>query len=149
MQAQGEPIAKEALYTLNGMWCTSCALAVEGVLSHRKGIESISVHYPTATLWVKGAAEAISLDTLAPGVKRLGYRLTELEVGADAHARLEQESRYLSLRLLVGSVFGMWTMLASLLIYAGALPNPTIEWVVAWVSGAFSIPVVTFAGWPF
>ncbi|MGO3700120.1 MULTISPECIES: heavy metal translocating P-type ATPase [unclassified Halomonas] len=149
MQAQGEPSAKEALYTLNGMWCTSCALAVEGVLSHRKGIESISVHYPTATLWVKGAAEAISLDTLAPGVKRLGYRLTELEAGADAHARLEQESRYLSLRLLVGAVFGMWTMLASLLIYAGALPNPTIEWVVAWVSGAFSIPVVTFAGWPF
>lgn len=147
--APGEPGNNEALYTLNGMWCTSCALAVEGVLSHRKGVESISVHYPTATLWVKGASEAISLDALAPKIKRLGYRLTELEPNADAHARLEQESRYLSLRLLVGSVFGMWTMLASILIYAGALPNPTIEWVVAWVSGAFSIPVVSFAGWPF
>lgn len=147
--APGEPGNNEALYTLNGMWCTSCALAVEGVLSHRKGVESISVHYPTATLWVKGASEAISLEALAPKVKRLGYRLTALEPNADAHARLEQESRYLSLRLLVGSVFGMWTMLASLLIYAGALPDPTIEWVVAWVSGAFSIPVVTFAGWSF
>ncbi|WP_335808127.1 cation-translocating P-type ATPase [Vreelandella populi] len=149
MQATGEPDTNEALYTLNGMWCTSCALAVEGVLTHRQGIERISVHYPSATLWVKGGAEAISLEALAPKVKRLGYRLTELEAHADAHTRLEQESRYLSLRLLVGSVFGMWTMLASLLIYAGALPNPTIEWVVAWVSGAFSIPVVTFAGWPF
>ncbi|MBP5980386.1 MAG: cation-translocating P-type ATPase [Halomonas sp.] len=147
--APGEPGVNEALYTLNGMWCTSCALAVEGVLSHRKGVENISVHYPTATLWIKGGSEAIALDALAPKVKRLGYHLTELEPNADAHARLEQESRYLSLRLLVGSVFGMWTMLASILIYAGALPNPTIEWVVAWVSGAFSIPVVTFAGWPF
>ncbi|RUR30765.1 cation-translocating P-type ATPase [Vreelandella nanhaiensis] len=131
------------------MWCTSCALAVEGVLAHRQGIERISVHYPSATLWVRGSAKSISLEALAPKVKRLGYRLTELEAHADAHARLEQESRYLSLRLLVGSVFGMWTMLASILIYAGALPNPTIEWVVAWVSGAFSIPVITFAGWPF
>lgn len=148
VDAHGEP-DNEALYTLNGMWCTSCALAVEGVLSHRKGVDSISVHYPTATLWVKGTSEAISLDALAPKIKRLGYHLTELEANADAHARLEQESRYLSLRLLVGAVFGMWTLLASILIYAGALPNSTIEWVVAWVSGAFSVPVVTFAGWPF
>ncbi len=139
----------EALYTLHGMWCTSCALAVEGVVAHRPGVESISVHYPTATLWIKGEAQAIALDTLAPKIKRLGYRLTPLEPNSDAHARLEQESRYLSLRLLVGSVFGMWTMLASILIYAGALPSPTVEWVVAWVSGAFSIPVITFAGWPF
>lgn len=149
MESQTAPGDNEALYTLNGMWCTSCALAVEGVLSHRKGVDSISVHYPTATLWVKGASEAISLDALAPKVKRLGYRLSELEPNADAHARLEQESRYLSLRLLVGAVFGMWTMLASILIYAGALPNSTIEWIVACTSGAFSIPVVTFAGWPF
>ena len=149
MKATGELDTNEALYTLNGMWCTSCALAVEGVLAHRQGIERISVHYPSATLWVRGSAETISLEVLAPKVKRLGYRLTELEAHADAHTRLEQESRYLSLRLLVGSVFGMWTMLASILIYAGALPNPTIEWVVAWVSGAFSIPVITFAGWPF
>lgn len=149
MQALGRPDISEALYTLNGMWCTSCALAVEGVLAHRQGVERVSVHYPSATLWVKGAAEAISLEALAPKVKRLGYRLTELEAQADAHARLEQESRYLSLRLLVGSVFGMWTMLASILIYAGALTNPTIEWVIAWVSAAFSIPVITFAGWPF
>ncbi|MBZ5488941.1 cation-translocating P-type ATPase [Halomonas aquamarina] len=131
------------------MWCTSCALAVEGVVAHRPGVESISVHYPTATLWIKGAAPAITLDILAPQIKRLGYRLTALEPSSDAHARLEQESRYLSLRLLVGSVFGMWTMLASILIYAGALPNPTVEWVVAWVSGAFAVPVITFAGWPF
>ncbi len=68
---------------------------------------------------------------------------------ADAHGRLEEESRYLTLRLMVGSLFGMWTMLASLLIYAGALPSERIELVVAWVSGAFSLPVVLFAGVPF
>ncbi|MGY0555835.1 heavy metal translocating P-type ATPase [Vreelandella sp. 2A-K22] len=131
------------------MWCTSCALAVEGSLKRLEGVREVSVHYPSATLCISGTPVAIQLPTLAPKVKRLGYRLTELEPVADAHGRLEEESRYLTLRLMVGSLFGMWTMLASLLIYAGALPSERIELVVAWVSGAFSLPVVLFAGVPF
>ncbi|CDG54739.1 Copper-exporting P-type ATPase A [Halomonas sp. A3H3] len=140
---------EEQLYTLHGMWCTSCALAVEGSLKRLEGVREVSVHYPSATLCISGTPVAIQLPTLAPKVKRLGYRLTELEPVADAHGRLEEESRYLTLRLMVGSLFGMWTMLASLLIYAGALPSERIELVVAWVSGAFSLPVVLFAGVPF
>ncbi|WP_249978140.1 heavy metal translocating P-type ATPase [Vreelandella olivaria] len=131
------------------MWCTSCALAVEGTLKRLPGITEVSVHYPTATVWVKGAPEATQLDALAPKVARIGYRLTELEAVQDAHTRLEQESRYLTLRLIIGAVFGMWTMLASLLIYAGALPTAQIESVLAWVSGAFALPVVCYAGLPF
>ena len=107
------------------------------------------MHYPSATLCISGTPAAIQLSTLAPKIKRLGYRLTELEPVADAHGRLEEESRYLTLRLMIGSLFGMWTMLASLLIYAGALPSERVELVVAWVSGAFSLPVVLFAGVPF
>ncbi|MCS2609916.1 cation-translocating P-type ATPase [Halomonas sp. wenzhen-202101] len=131
------------------MWCTSCALAVEGTVARHAGVESVSVHYPSATLWIAGEPRAIALETLAPRIKRLGYRLTALEPTSDTHARLEQESRYLSLRLAVGALFGMWTMLASIVIYAGALPDPTLERVLAWISGAFSLPVITFAGWPF
>lgn len=107
------------------------------------------MHYPSATLFISGTPDATQLTTLAAKVKRLGYRLSELEPVADAHARLEEESRYLTLRLMVGSLFGMWTMLASILIYAGALPSGQVELVVAWVSGAFSLPVVLFAGVPF
>lgn len=139
----------EKLYTLQGMWCTSCALAVEGSLKRLEGVREVSVHYPSATLCISGTPAVTQLSNLAAKVKRLGYRLTELEPVADAHARLEEESRYLTLRLMVGSLFGMWTMLASLLIYAGALPSVQIEQVVAWVSGAFSLPVVLFAGVPF
>ncbi len=137
------------LYTLHGMWCTSCALAVEGALARLPGIVQASVHYPTATVWVNGAPAATQLATLAPVVKRLGYRLSELEPVHDAQQRLAQESRYLTLRLIVGSVLGMWNMLASLLIYAGALPTPLIEQIVAWVAGAFALPVVLYSGLPF
>lgn len=145
-----QPDGLEApLYTLHGMWCTSCALAVEGALKQQPGVLDASVHYPTATVWVKGEPDATALDALAPNVARLGYRLAPLEDLQDAHARLEQESRYLTLRLIVGSVFGMWTMLASLLIYAGAMPTAALESVLAWVSGAFAIPVVSYAGLPF
>ena len=137
------------LYTLHGMWCTSCALAVEGALARLPGVVQASVHYPTATVWVNGTPAATQLAALAPVVTRLGYRLSELEPVHDAQQRLAKESRYLSLRLIVGAVLGMWTMLASLLIYAGALPNAAIELVVAWVAGAFSLPVVLYSGLPF
>jgi len=142
-------INSEQLYTLHGMWCTSCALAVEGALKRLDGVRDVSVHYPSATLCISGTPAATQLSVIASKVKRLGYRLSELEPVIDAHARLEEESRYLTLRLMVGSLFGMWTMLASILIYAGALPSEQVELVVAWVSGAFSLPVVLFAGLPF
>lgn len=148
-QPQREVVVEAPLYTLHGMWCNSCALAVEGVLKRQVGVSEVSVHYPTATVWIKGEPDAIRLAVLAPHVAKIGYRLTELEAVGDAHARLEQESRYLTLRLIVGSIFGMWTMLASLLIYAGALPSVQIESVVAWISGAFALPVVLYAGLPF
>ncbi|CAN0550014.1 unnamed protein product, partial [Ectocarpus sp. 12 AP-2014] len=140
---------EEQLYTLHGMWCTSCALAVEGSLKRLEGVRDVSVHYPSATLCISGTPAATQLFTLASKVNHLGYRLTELEPVADAHARLDEESRYLTLRLMVGSLFGMWTMLASILIYAGALPSEPVELAVAWVSGAFSLPVVLYAGVPF
>ncbi|WNL37758.1 cation-translocating P-type ATPase [Halomonas sp. PAMB 3232] len=143
------PAGSTALFSLHGMWCTSCALAVEGVLKRAPGITQASVHYPTATVYVQGEAQAIALTTLAPRVSRIGYRLGELEAVQDAAERLEQEGRYLSLRLGVAAVFGMWTMLASILIYAGAVPAGRIELVMAWVSGAFSLPVVLYAGVPF
>ncbi|CAM4099686.1 cation-translocating P-type ATPase [Vreelandella rituensis] len=143
----------EALFSLGDMWCSSCALAVEARLQRLPEVAAASVHYPSATLWVRGAASAktsgITLEALAPVVRRLGYSLGLPETTLDAHARLEKESRYLALRLMVASVFGMWTMLASLLIYAGAVSSAQVEYVLAWVSGAFSLPVVLFSGVPF
>ncbi|SDL01635.1 Cu2+-exporting ATPase/Cu+-exporting ATPase [Franzmannia pantelleriensis] len=141
--------ADTALYSLHGMWCTSCAQAVESVLARHRGVTRASVNYATATVHLSGDAEAIALETLAPRVRRLGYRLVPLEAAQDAESRLEAESRRLTLRLAVGASFGMWTMLASLLIYAGALPGTHLEFVLALVSGAFAVPVVSYAGWPF
>lgn len=139
----------EALYSLHGMWCTSCAQAIESVLTRQTGITTASVNYATATVLVAGRPAAIARETLAKTVKRLGYRLVPLEAAQDAESRLEAESRRLTLRLVSGASFGMWTMLASLLIYAGALPSARLEFVLALVSGAFAVPVVTYAGWPF
>ncbi|RDB43994.1 cation-transporting P-type ATPase [Halomonas sp. DQ26W] len=143
------PDIDEALFSVQGLWCTSCALAVEAQLTRLPGVMSASLHYPSATLLVCGQPETLDEDVLASAVRRIGYRLGPPEAAGDAEARLEQESRYLILRLLIAASFGMWTMLASLLIYAGALPDAGRELVLAWVSGAFALPVVTYAGLPF
>jgi heavy metal translocating P-type ATPase len=139
----------EALYSVQGLWCTSCALAVEAQLRRLPGIVSASVHYPSATLLVAGRPQALDESRLADAVRRLGYRLAPPEAIGDAESRLDAESRYLTLRLLTASAFGMWTMLASLLIYVGALPSERLELVLAWVSGAFALPVVTYVAFPF
>ncbi|MFY0990385.1 heavy metal translocating P-type ATPase [Halomonas sp. C05BenzN] len=141
--------AGEALYSLAGMWCSACALAIEHRLEGLPGVTRAGVDYASATLLVEGEREAIDMEALAPRVSRLGYRLHPLESAPDAEARLDGESRRLAGRLLVATLFGMWTMLASLLIYVGALPEPRLERVLAWVSGAFALPVVTLAAWPF
>ncbi|MCC5882341.1 MAG: cation-translocating P-type ATPase [Halomonas sp.] len=139
----------EKLYSVHGLWCTSCALAVEAQLMRLRGVESASVHYPSATLLVQGRPEALDESRMAAAVNRLGYRLGPPEAIGDAEARLDAESRYLTLRLLLAVAFGMWTMLASLLIYAGAMPSSELDLIMAWVSGAFSIPVVTYVALPF
>ncbi len=113
------------------------------------GIGAASVHYPSATLLVEGEPEALDEPRLAAAVRRLGYRLGPPEAVADAEARLDAESRYLTLRLLTAVAFGMWAMIASLLIYAGAMPSPRLDLVMAWVSGAFALPVVSYVALPF
>ncbi|MCH4563806.1 cation-translocating P-type ATPase [Halomonas sp. EGI 63088] len=139
----------EALYSLEGLWCSGCALAIEHRLGRLPGVRRVGIDYASATLWVAGAPEAIGVERLAPPVARLGYRLRALESVQDAEARLDAESRRLTGRLLVAALFGMWSLLASLLIYAGALPEPRLERVLALVSGAFAVPVVLHAGVPF
>nr|WP_104202013.1 cation-translocating P-type ATPase [Halomonas saliphila] len=143
------PSVDEALYSVQGLWCTSCALAVEAQLQRLAEVESASVHYPSATLLVTGRRGALDEARLAAALCRIGYGLGPPEAVADAEARLEAESRYLMLRLLTAAAFGMWTMIASLLIYAGAMPSPELESVMAWVSGAFAVPVVAYVGLPF
>lgn len=137
------------LCSVEGMWCTSCALAIEHRLRRLPGVSRVGVDYLTATLVVEGAPSAVTAERVGVAVGRLGYRLRDLESAPDARSRLDAESRALAGRLLLAAAFGMWTMLASLLIYVGALPEPRLERVLAWVSGAFALPVVTLAAWPF
>ncbi|MDI5934126.1 heavy metal translocating P-type ATPase [Halomonas kalidii] len=139
----------EALYSLSGMWCSGCALAIEHHLGRLPGVHRVGVDYAGATLLVAGEPAAIAEAALATAVARLGYRLHPPESAPDAEARLDAESRRLAGRLAVAALFGMWTMLASLLIYAGALPDSRLERVMALVSGAFALPVVLHAGVPF
>ena len=60
--------AGEALYSVQGLWCTSCALAVEAQLMRLAGVVSASVHYPSATLLVRGEPEALDEVRLASAV---------------------------------------------------------------------------------
>ncbi|PMR79325.1 heavy metal translocating P-type ATPase [Halomonas urumqiensis] len=131
------------------MWCQGCAWVIERRLARLPGVEDVGVDHGGALLWVAGDPGVIRIESLGAELRKLGYQLLPLDGAADARGRLESESRRLAGRLLVAALFGMWTMLASLVIYAGAMPEPRYEYVLAWISGAFSLPVVVHAGFPF
>lgn len=134
---------------IDGLWCPSCAAAVSRAMSKVPGVTSAEVSYAGASValaWNKGT----DLGAVARKVTAMGYRLTPPDTGDGMEDRIVAEMRRVATRLLVGIVFGMWTMLLSILLYlnpdniaAGATGRS-----LAMAAGATALPVVIWAGAP-
>src|SRR5699024_2064684 len=92
--------------------------------------------------------ESVSRERLAAVITQLGYGARTLdEDGAAANeGAREKFLLWHRLRLIIAIFFGMWTMLASLVIYLGQLPDQQTTWFVALASGVFAMPVLAFSG---
>uniref|UniRef100_UPI0025BA7073 cation transporter n=1 Tax=Halomonas sp. TaxID=1486246 RepID=UPI0025BA7073 len=69
----------QLLRSVEGMWCTSCALAIEHRLGRLPGVSRVGVDYLSATLLVEGSPLAVTHERIGAAVGRLGYRLCDLE----------------------------------------------------------------------
>ncbi|SFU70427.1 heavy metal translocating P-type ATPase [Halomonas korlensis] len=139
-----------ALLSIDGLWCPSCAAATERVIRAAPGVFEASVSFATSAVLLRWDASAADLSDIARRVAKLGYRIGP-PVGTDETvARIDREVGRLSIRLAVAVLFGMWTMLLSLLLYLGndAVVGTETGWWIALAASVVSIPVVIFAGWP-
>lgn len=138
---------QQAFLSIDGMMCGSCAAAVEAVLGRQAGVRNAAVNFAADAAYLEWNPEATSLERVLASVSRLGYRAEPLnEQGAPR--RLEQFQRRLQIRLAVAVLFGMWSMLAALVLYlspAHAIP-PDGRWWLALGSGLFALPVIGYAG---
>ncbi|WP_051983833.1 heavy metal translocating P-type ATPase [Burkholderia pyrrocinia] len=140
-----------AVVDVRGMWCPSCANAVERVLARQRGVLDARVSFAAEAAHVQWDATQTTLATLLDAVTRLGYSAM-LEGGTrDRRAHLAREAARVRMRLIVAIVFGMWAMPAQWTLYLDAqhaIPA-SIRLGLAWFAGATTLPILLFSGWPF
>lgn len=136
------------LFDVYGMWCTSCARALEKTLKNTQGVRSAAVNFTSGGAAIEFDARQTSPDHLVKVAGHLGY---PLEVADDCHdihvAHLEKQLKLVQRRLVVAIFLSMWIMLPQWVIY---LDSTTVSLTVAtslgWLGLALSVPLVFYSG---
>lgn len=142
---------RSAFLNVEGMMCGSCGAAVEAILQRQPGVTEASVNFAADVAHVEWQHDRTTLDEIQQSLVRSGYRPRETLHGTQTENRLDAFRRQLQIRLAVAIVFGMWSMLAAVLLYLE--PFGVVEAVakrpLAIASGFFALPVVTYSGFNF
>ena len=147
--------AGRMVVTIEGMWCGSCAMAVERTIARTPGVTSASTSFAGGSALIRWDPQRIDLDDLFSRVRKLGYKIAPLIEAEEMEARIDTQARAVWIRLAVAVFFGMWSMLGSFALYLDKDFAASAEgWWVAMASCLAALPVVTWsaaafyrAGW--
>jgi Cu+-exporting ATPase len=106
-----------AVLDVRGMWCTSCANALERVLRRHAGVLDAKVNFASQSALVQWDPAATSLRDLLAGTARLRYECVPAGESHDRGAHFAKIKGDLSLRLVVAVFFSMWVMVAQWSVY--------------------------------
>lgn len=137
----------ESILFVRGMYCGSCAAAVESLLKRQPGVLDAAVNFAAGTALLRWDATKTGIKPLAQAVRQLGYRLQEAPPEASSQG-VDLARKKLQWRLAAALVFGMWCMMPALLVYLAplGLVEPEATWPLALASGIFALPVITYSG---
>ncbi|MCL5972122.1 MAG: cadmium-translocating P-type ATPase [Firmicutes bacterium] len=133
---------------IDGMWCASCSILVEHVLTQLPGVVAAQIDFATSTAQV-----AVDAATTTPA--ELTQTITDLGYGAKEHnvEDIDGTDRDLSLlrRFGVSAVLAIFVMMFSVPVWSGYLPHLPggLKDVLAYGLWALATPVVFWGGWPF
>ena len=96
-----------AVLDVRGMWCTSCANALEGVLGRHAGVLEAKVNFASESALVQWDPAATSLRDLLADAARLGYECVPGGESHDRRAHFAKIKGDLSLRLIIALLFSM------------------------------------------
>ena len=142
--------AGRMVVTIEGMWCNSCALAVERIIARVPGVTWASTTFAGGSALIQWEPAAFDLDVLLARVEKLGYRMVPLIAADDMDRRIESHARSAWMRLAVAIFFGMWSMLGAIALYtdAGLAASPE-GWTIALAAMLAALPAVTWPAWQF
>ena len=146
----GEGDVGEAALVIRGMMCGSCAAAVTAVLQRQPGVVEAGINFAADAATVRWDRSVTTLGALQEAIRRLGYDARPMDE-TDGSARDSGLERQLQIRLAVAVCFGMWSMMAAILIYLGPLTpvEPEARWPLALASGVLALPALTYSAYPF
>lgn len=140
--------AGRMLFTIEGMWCGSCARALEAALARVPGVVTAGVHFATTSALIRWEPGECELREVERCVRKLGYRLGAPLPPDEVRKRLDGEVRQLTIRIAVAVFFGMWSMAAATTLYFQAVSDPAVRWWLAAASGLLALPAIAYSGLP-
>ncbi len=143
--------AGRGLFSIDGMWCPSCAAATERVIARVPGVTRVRVSFATTSALIDWDPERVELAALVRAVERLGYQVGPPRAPEDTVAGIDAEIRRLGMRLAVAVFFGMWVMVLALMRYLepAALGNTPVGHTLSLIAMGLVTPVVGFSAAPF
>ncbi|MXN73978.1 heavy metal translocating P-type ATPase [Burkholderia sp. 4701] len=136
---------------VRGMWCTSCANAVERVLKRQSGVFDASVSFAAESALLQWNPQVATLAEIISHVERLGYACAVEGIGHDRRAHFARIKRDLLSRLAVALFLSMWVMVAQWTLYVvpEGTVSSTVQYWLALFAGATCAPIVTWCALPF
>ena len=152
--ASPPPLSREAdpktlTIDIDGMWCASCSILVEQVLTRMPGILGAQIDFATSTALVAMDAATTSSTDVEKAITKLGYSAKERNLSEDD---LEfDRDRGLLRRFGVSLILTIFVMMFSVPIWSGYLPQfpPMLRDSLEYGLWALATPTIFFSGWPF
>lgn len=142
--------AGRMIFSVRGMFCASCAMAVQHVIERVPGVVASNVNFTSGAALVKWDPEHFEFRDLFDRVQGLGYEMSPLLDSNELNRSLLAQASRIRLQLIVAAFFGMWSMLGSWMLYLGIEAVAGIDpLLVGWSATIFSLPVVLYSGLDF
>jgi len=142
-------VAGRMVFAVEGLWCVSCAMALQRVLQRVPGVSSATVNFTSGSALVTWAPDLIDFVQLLRRASDLGYALSPVRGDGELEAALHRQAKRIRLQLTIAVVFGMWSMLGSWVLYLNADEVADQAMVIGWASVLASLPVITYSAWDF
>ena len=139
--------ARRETLRIDGMWCTSCGLVLEDGLMALPGVLDAETSYAASLLRVTWDPTVIALDAITDRIELLGYHAVPAREAATRRADVDD----LFLRLFVSLAVGMWVMWPTWFVSWPAFARGEYASVATYdtFTGALSLVVLVYCGWPF
>lgn len=134
----------------HGMWCNNCALAVSRLLKKQTGVIEADVSFAGSLAIIQWEDTLNTLPEILKVAEKLGYGFSEYWDRETQDHILKTEIHQISLRLAVAVFCSMWIMMLAIARYIDttSIP-PAVDYLLAWIEGGLSLPILFFAATPF